>query len=289
MSKFISTIITIGNTDFKVTFQGLHSFTYDEWYADPHLHPFVEMHLVNCGNALIKVFDEKISLSDNYICIVPAKCYHSIESGTPQVSKMSFYLEIAKSDKSGEDTYSVFKEIFEAKKPFCKECSSGYLRDIFDIIKTPRSMDITNNKLQFLLSLLLCEIYEANIGFDVESPRTLQTISNTGLVFEIETYLNSLLTLNAREDSEIAFDNLAEHLYLSPSQQRRFIKKHFNCTYRELLLKYKMERAKILVEDNDITLERVAELLGYSTYTGFYKAFTKFTGTTPDKYRKNKA
>ena len=283
--EFMSSIIAIGNTDFKVTFRGTDSFDDNEWYSKPHRHPFAEMHLVNQGRALIKISTGKILLSDNHICIIPAKCYHSPKSITSKLSRMSFYIEIEKNADSGDDTYSVYKSIFEAKMPFYKECKSSYLKDIFELDKSAGFFGITNNKFEFLLSLLLCEIYDANTSGAFANEESKSIDSKANLLIKFEKYLNFIPENGNGENTDFIFNKIASELYLSPSQLRRLIKKHFNCTYRELLVECKMERAKILIDDSDITLENVAELCGYSTYAGFYKAFTKYTGTTPDKYR----
>ncbi len=287
MSEFISSEITVENTNFKVTFRGTDSFDDNEWYSKPHRHPFAEMHLVNQGRALIKISTGKILLSDNHICIVPAKCYHSSESITPMLSRMSFYLEIENNGNSGDDTYSVYKKVFEGNMPFYKECSSGYLRDIFELNRNADFTGITNDKFKFLLSLLLCEVYDANTNGIGINKQNGSIDSEAELLIKFEKYLNFIPEIENSEKGEFIFNRIADELYLSPSQLRRLIKKHFNCTYRELLVECKMERAKILIEDTSIVLERVAELCGYSTYAGFYKAFMKYTGTTPEKYRDN--
>ena len=287
MSEFITAKINIGNTDFKVTFQGILSFDDNIWHAEPHRHSFAEMHLVNTGRALIKIGDGKILLSDNHICIVPAKCYHSPESLAPALSRMSFYIEIEKNDNSDEDTYSVYKNIFEAEIPFYKECSSTYLKDIFKFSKNSHFIGTTKNKFESLLSLLLCEVYDANTNVVCLNKENTQIDSKSEFLIKFEKYLNFIPEAKDGENDAFIFNKIAEELYMSPSQLRRLIKKHFNCTYRKLLVECKMERARILIEDCDITLDRVAELCGYSTYAGFYKAFTKYTGITPEKYRDN--
>ena len=283
MEQFTSKIITIGNTDFKLTFLGKDSLINEEWTAEPHLHPFIELHLVNTGKVMIRSGEDKTVLSDNYICIIPANCYHSVVSLSPVVSRMSVYLNIEKNTHGYEDTYPAYKEVFESRLVQSFECKSVYLSEIF---KLEKNGAILNSKIEFLISLLLCEIYDVNFSGSSEIYKHNSTDVKTELLLEIEAYLNYVLA-DGRDYDGTGFSKIAEHLRLSSTQLRRLIKKHFNCTYRDLIFEYKIERAKRIIESTDTPLEKTAEMCGYSTYAGFYKAFIKYTGKTPENYRKD--
>ena len=285
MEQFRIIIITIGNTDFKITFQGRGSVFYEKWESDTHLHPFKEMHLINRGKALIRAKDEKIFLSDNYVCIMPSSCYHSIESVTPVISRMSFYIEISKNGNHCEDTYRVYNRVFNSDMPFYNESNSTYIADIFKLYSTSDSTGVISDRIRLLLSMILCDIYDENADITNDSAEYNRIDYKTKLLLDIESYIYDVMLNGKKEENEILFENLAEHICLSPTQLRRLIRKHFNCTYRSLLYEYKIERAKMLIENKDLTLEKVAEMCGYSTYAGFYKAFTRHIGTTPEKYR----
>lgn len=282
MERFTSKIITIGNTDFKLTFSGKDSLLNEEWTAEPHLHPFIELHLVNTGKVLIRSGEDKTVLSDNYICVIPANCYHSVVSLSPVVSRMSVYLNIEKNTSGYEDTYPVYKEVFESKLVQSFECKSVYLSEIF---KLEQNGAIFNSKIEFLVSMLLCEIYDINFSGSIDINKHKPTDVKTELLLEIEAYLNYVLA-DGRDYDDLGFAKIADHLRLSTTQLRRLIKKHFNCTYRDLIFEYKIERAKSIIESTDTPLEKIAEKCGYSTYAGFYKAFIKYTGKTPENYRK---
>ena len=57
-------------------------------------------------------------------------------------------------------------------------------------------------------------------------------------------------------------------------------------TFSEILLEKRMEHAAILIKGTDLSNEEIAEALGYSSTTNYYKAFRRFYGMTPGEYEK---
>jgi AraC-like DNA-binding protein len=53
---------------------------------------------------------------------------------------------------------------------------------------------------------------------------------------------------------------------------------------------YRIEEAKKLVlsENHDITIEELAEKVGYNSKSAFNKAFKKHTGQTPSQFKESK-
>jgi AraC-like DNA-binding protein len=56
-------------------------------------------------------------------------------------------------------------------------------------------------------------------------------------------------------------------------------------SYFELLDAARKERALLLLRDAELTLEQVAERVGYSELSNFTRAFKRWTGTTPKRFR----
>jgi two-component system response regulator YesN len=80
---------------------------------------------------------------------------------------------------------------------------------------------------------------------------------------------------------------LASQLYLSERQTRRIVKQFFGEEYKTLIIKQRMETAQILLKTSNLSLDQIAEKVGYKSYSGFHMAFVKAFGVTPGDYRKN--
>jgi AraC-like DNA-binding protein len=57
-------------------------------------------------------------------------------------------------------------------------------------------------------------------------------------------------------------------------------------SYHQLILKLRMEKAAALIKQQSASVEAIASAVGYSTVSSFYRAFTKYYGTTPVVYMK---
>lgn len=79
-------------------------------------------------------------------------------------------------------------------------------------------------------------------------------------------------------------EEVATALSISPRTLRRQLAaKHIN--FSELLEQERREKALLLLASSSYTLEDVTEYLGYSTVSSFVRAFRRWTGKTPTKYR----
>ena len=68
-----------------------------------------------------------------------------------------------------------------------------------------------------------------------------------------------------------------------------YLSTNFKKRYQNGLLEYinlvRIEHAKSILEDSNDTMERVAELVGYSNMRSFFRMFSRYVGTTPNRYR----
>jgi AraC-like DNA-binding protein len=83
-------------------------------------------------------------------------------------------------------------------------------------------------------------------------------------------------------------DGLASKLYLSQRQTRKLVKHFYGEDYKTLIVRQRMEMAQLFLESPTLSLEEVAEKVGYRSYSGFHLAFVRSFGITPGEYRKQK-
>lgn len=97
------------------------------------------------------------------------------------------------------------------------------------------------------------------------------------LVFYLEqkqVYLDRHLTL--AKLSAMVGTNSA---YLSNTVNQRF-----GCNLPTLINRYRIERAKQLMEQGNLKVKYIYNMCGFLSRSAFYSAFTKETGTTPTNY-----
>ena len=62
---------------------------------------------------------------------------------------------------------------------------------------------------------------------------------------------------------------------------------HEGTTFSDILEDLRRQKAIQLLDDQQASIERIAERLGYSDVANFNRAFKRWTGTTPGQYRRN--
>ncbi|MFC7680655.1 response regulator [Paenibacillus sp. GCM10028914] len=85
---------------------------------------------------------------------------------------------------------------------------------------------------------------------------------------------------------ELSLTGAAEHAAMSVTYFSRFFKEETGMSFVRYVTNLRMEKAKQLLTETNLTVWAVAESIGYSTYHHFAKVFRKETGMTPTEYRR---
>lgn len=80
--------------------------------------------------------------------------------------------------------------------------------------------------------------------------------------------------------------DVAQYLHISPSYLRVIFSKHCKYSLRELLIRKRIECAASHLKYDHWSVSQAAALIGYDDYTLFSKIFKKYTGISPQAYKK---
>ena len=81
-----------------------------------------------------------------------------------------------------------------------------------------------------------------------------------------------------------SFSELSRHLNISPRTLRRRLTDE-KTSYKSLTANIRKKKAMELLKTTDYSVEQIATELGYSDLSNFYRAFKKWTGHAPGRYR----
>lgn len=98
--------------------------------------------------------------------------------------------------------------------------------------------------------------------------------------------LRGRMRKNPEEPWNIA--NIAESLYLSKSYLQKIYKSYFNKSIIEELIEFRLEKAKELLTETDMTITDISRQCGYSSYNYFVRQFRNTVGVSPTEYRRKK-
>lgn len=87
---------------------------------------------------------------------------------------------------------------------------------------------------------------------------------------------------------KIILDDVANHVYLSPSYFSKIFKEEMNCNFTTYLNQIRIDVSKKLLLDDSIALVEISNLVGYEDQSYYSKVFKKITGVSPGKYRESR-
>lgn len=80
-------------------------------------------------------------------------------------------------------------------------------------------------------------------------------------------------------------ESMGKHFGFNPNYLSRLLKKRTGKSFKEIILKYKIKHAIILLSDTKLAINEIANIVGFSNVSFFYKKFNEIHGVTPLEYR----
>ncbi len=272
--------LSIGNTDFSILFSPDFQVKEVDWKAQEHFHLFCECHFLISGNIRLTTHDEKLVFGADAFCVIPRNLKHGIETVTGPTRKISFYVTISQNKHIENNTFSWYEQIFLSKKPFISDKLALPFNMLFKITQNTDSHDfIQKSKLKSMFTWAFLELLQHTEEITVFGHTNTSINYDNELALKIENFLID----NFEPATQL--EDLAQYLCLSHRQTSRLLKRLFNLSFQDIKKEIRITKSKELIRQKKHSLKDIAELLGYDSYIGFYKAFRKSTGITPEEYR----
>ncbi len=101
----------------------------------------------------------------------------------------------------------------------------------------------------------------------------------SGITEEILLYLQNNLS------KRLSLEDVGNHTHFSPIYCATLFKKETGASIIQYFNQLKIERAKLLLEEGELSLLQIAEEVGFDDYNYFTRLFKKFAAYTPSQYR----
>ena len=98
--------------------------------------------------------------------------------------------------------------------------------------------------------------------------------------------LDILIDIREHYMEDISLTSLAAKYNISMARLSEMIKEHLNLNFSDYIAALRIQRAKELLRDESLSIQEIAEIVGYNDYFYFTKVFKKVEGISPSKYRK---
>jgi AraC-like DNA-binding protein/mannose-6-phosphate isomerase-like protein (cupin superfamily) len=137
------------------------------------------------------------------------------------------------------------------------------------------SSPFANEIIRLHISILFMELLE-NVHFEVHGNRYQQTKNNQ--VFEI-------LSIIHQDFRTITLSQLAKQLNYNKNYLSNLIKNKTGKSFKELQIKERLERAKLLIENTDLTIEEIIYEVGWLNKSHFYRKYKEVYGVLTKESR----
>ncbi len=101
------------------------------------------------------------------------------------------------------------------------------------------------------------------------------------------SFIKMVNYIKANYNQELYLKDLAVQFYINQFYCCELFKKIIRKTFSEFIAGLRTEKACELLMNEDISIEKIAEMVGYNDYYYFSKVFKKYCGVPPAKFRKN--
>ena len=206
-----------------------------------HSHNYAEVHLVLGGDILYRIDDGSHLAKDGSMLVIPPGVFHSGRMQSPETKHVAFQIDMP------VDTFSQHT------------VSRGILTELFSEVE--RAADTGDYTGIAALAMLLVRDLPTSPHVSAER------ISDYGFLIH-EFFAN-------RYGEDVTLRDLAEALHLSERQAERLVHRHTGRSFRDELSETRVQMARILLSDSDMTLTEIASYVGYRSYAGFWKAMKK--------------
>ena len=108
-----------------------------------------------------------------------------------------------------------------------------------------------------------------------------QELPSQHLAGEKQTVADQVTAYIELHSDTASLKSTAAHFGYHPVYISRLLSKKTGKNFSQTLLEFRMKKAAILLKSTDLSIEKIAAMLGYSNNSNFYKAFREYYGTSP--------
>ena len=243
----------------------------------PHSHKLYELFHILEGSMTILTDSAEYSIKQEDTIIVAPETTHCLRvpAGTKRLC-MIFAIEknpTVPSSGSYDGFLNVFSE--DITRFHSSHLITGFQRCAKYIENDyPEKDELISACLHEIMALMKTTSAQQEEGSPAES------ISHTQ---SSRTYLIDHYFTNNFQNGSLT--ELAGLLHLSSQQTQRVIKKMYGQSFSERLTMMKMQLAKTLLQETKLSITQISEKCGYTGPNGFFVAFKKYYGSTPNRLK----
>ena len=251
-----------------------------------HFHTDIELIYVCVGEAIYQVDNKNISLSSGDVLILTPgqthRCIHVVDDS--RIWILCFPPELVRSWEGNvlqQDFVKPLQEGLLQLPQLLREGHPAYQQVMLALQWLPYCSNMLKPNYKALRYTMAVGICSALMPWCTKAEVPLGALDSDNTAIQQAMYFIRLNHLK-----QISLKDIADYAHLHPNYLCALCKKHTGQTVMYHLDRTRVDTAIHLLENSRLTLDQIAAHSGYRNEGAFYYKFKKFTGTTPNQWRR---
>ncbi|OAS16542.1 hypothetical protein A8708_20485 [Paenibacillus oryzisoli] len=254
-----------------------------QWSFPEHQHPMFELNLVLEGSQRMRVGDKHfVQEQGDLVWILPNEVHASL--GAVDDTMMEYVcVHVEVTDPWFRQQLSQIGQIVHPSGSKLESLLRPILMDLAQIARENTSSGLSL-KLQTMHASfrIFTALSEVLLEETVVSPHQ---ISDSGLAAQLAGLIEEQASTLLQGQEPFRITSMAKELGYSPAHCNRVFHKAYGVSPRHYLSTIKLRQAKLMLIDPTLSIEHIAEQLGYKDLSQFSKQFKRWTNLSPTAYR----
>lgn len=246
-----------------------------------HMHPLYELFIVTGGEAVVTTEKERYTCKNSVLIIPPQLPHYATFNNT---TALNVNFRLVNKPNENEDIVNAInsKLSTEITELPLNNTLTFYTKQLTGKGK----QSVSEEEIPLLLSLIFLQLLSPM----TPSEKSSNSESETDTSYQAKynhyiTKLGAYITQNIEKN--IVLEDLANELHICTKHVSRIIKSEYNCSLSQLVIRYRMNMAIMLLKNTDMKITDIALSLGYNSLANFHRHFKKACGTPPMEYRRS--
>ena len=274
--------VVLDGVAFYVFDAGKSAFLSEPYLGPLHNHYTCELQYMHKGSVDIHTDKESFTIGEGDLCFISKSVYHYVF--TESMLRSSFNVEIGFVGSSGVDKKNyrnIVKclELLGEYRVFRDPYISSLMRSLMNVSNSDFAFpDMHRGLLMLAAFLRIIDVVAAENGIHLSGFGKLKRSRDFERKRVIEYHIEQCYAL------EGGIKLLAKSLFLSEKQTGILVKRLMGESYKTLLTRQRLRIANRLMRGEKSLLD-IAHYVGYSSYNGFFVAYQKTFGISPEEAR----
>lgn len=276
--------------DWNIRFFGAHKQTVpSHWSMTKEFHHAFEILIVLDGTQETCLEKDRYVIQKNEILLIPPGFEHTnhcLSSGS-----MTYFCAHFDIDEPSL-RMKIMKNcdwVYTPDNPYYRRLRSC-LQKWIDILE---DQEISFSTAKLRAQVILFELLEILVDLQPTNSnvRTNQSMTTAKYAKEIAeaikwTFKKKCIETNGKVDFTVHIQPIIASLGISPNYGLEVFQKIYQMSPRKYLSELKLQEAKILLQQPELSLNEIANRLGYKNLSHFSRQFKRWTGINPSAFRK---